>query len=183
MRRLISSVTAFSTLNRTKTLRSDETFDIKCDCFFYTKSYKSDIRRVNQTKKVWDIKKNVLGPELCNMLPFIHAYTGCDAISMIYGISKEAVLKLFRTSPKFRQIIEILNEEEPDVNKITTHGKEAILFLNNGDTLEELDILRFRKFTQKVCTTYQAKRLPCAFNHCAHTYRHRYGEGTTHWMQ
>ncbi|KAH3890527.1 hypothetical protein DPMN_014611 [Dreissena polymorpha] len=87
------------------------------------------------------------------MLPFILAYTGCNTTSMIYGISKEAVLKLFRTSPKFRQIIEIFYVEEPDVNEITTRSEEEMILLNNGDPLEWLDILRFRKFTQKVCTS------------------------------
>ncbi len=100
--------------------------------------YKSDIRRANKTNKVWDIKKTktVLGPELCSMLPFIHAYTGCDTTSRIHGISKEAVLKLFKTSSEFRRTIAIFNEEEPDVNEITTRCEEAMILLNNGVLLK-----------------------------------------------
>jgi hypothetical protein len=97
------------------------------------------------------------------MLPFIHAFTGCDTTSRIYGLSKEAVLKLFRTSSEFRRVIEIFNEAEPDKNEISTRGEQALILLNNGIPLEGLDILRFRKFTQKVCTSktsVQVETLP-----------------------
>ena len=45
--------------------------------------------------RVWDIKetKELLGPNTCRLLPFIHALTGCDTTSRVYGISKGAALK------------------------------------------------------------------------------------------
>ena len=61
-----------------------------------TLHYKSDQsnRRAN-TLKVWDISKTkkLLGDQLCHVLPVIHAITGCDTTSRLFGIGKGLVLK------------------------------------------------------------------------------------------
>ena len=54
-----------------------------------------------KTFKEWDIirTKEVLG-SMCRMLPFIHAVTGCDTTSRIFGIGKAAALKKLKQLKK-----------------------------------------------------------------------------------
>ena len=39
------------------------------------------------------------GPHLCDALPGLHAFTGCDSTSAFAGKGKKTVLKLFMTHP------------------------------------------------------------------------------------
>ena len=54
--------------------------------------------------RMWDIKKTkvFLGPDVCRSLPFIHALTGCDTTSRVYGISKGAALKKSKGDQQFK---------------------------------------------------------------------------------
>ena len=58
-----------------------------------TLHYKSDQsnRRAN-TLKVWDISKTkkLSGDQLCHVLPVIHAITGCDTTSSLFGIGERS---------------------------------------------------------------------------------------------
>ena len=46
---------------------------------------------------MYDVKviKQILGDELCTNMLFLHAFTGCDTTSRIYGIGKKSVLHKF----------------------------------------------------------------------------------------
>ena len=45
--------------------------------------------------KVHDINrlKAIIGPDICSQLLFIHAFTGCDSTSRIFGIGKKTAFK------------------------------------------------------------------------------------------
>ena len=65
----------------------------------------------------WDIRKTtqLLGEELCYSLPFLHALTGSDTTSRIYGISKGKVIKLFQSNSRFRRLSKcFLNASDMD---------------------------------------------------------------------
>ncbi|KAK3085994.1 hypothetical protein FSP39_011885 [Pinctada imbricata] len=53
--------------------------------------------KLNNNQKVWNIAeaKRSLGPNLCNLLPVIHALTGCDTTSRLYSIGKGLAIKRF----------------------------------------------------------------------------------------
>ena len=59
-------------------------------CFMFWAN-KSNVKVV----KKWDIlqTKRLLGQNVCSMLPFIHAITGCDTASRVFGIGKGMALK------------------------------------------------------------------------------------------
>ncbi|KAK3105425.1 hypothetical protein FSP39_024991 [Pinctada imbricata] len=59
------------------------------DIYFYSdKQTKNDL-------KIWDLRKtrSALGVDVCSCLAFLHALTGCDTTSRIYGIGKHQALK------------------------------------------------------------------------------------------
>ncbi|CAC5394802.1 unnamed protein product [Mytilus coruscus] len=57
--------------------------------------FTSDKQATTKAHKIWDISKTklVIGQELCYQLPFIHAMTGCDTTSRLFGIGKPFALK------------------------------------------------------------------------------------------
>ena len=52
----------------------------------------------NQSKKCWSIKESSLSMsrDVKSVLPFIHAFSGCDSTSALYGIGKATLLKKFK---------------------------------------------------------------------------------------
>ena len=56
------------------------------------------------TTKVLNINilRNKLGTDICESILFLHAFSGCDITSRIYGVSKLAVLSLFVKNESFR---------------------------------------------------------------------------------
>jgi len=44
-----------------------------------------------------------LGLQLCSLLPFVHALSGCDTTSRPYDVRKPAALKLLRTNAGYRE--------------------------------------------------------------------------------
>ena len=54
---------------------------------------------------VWHMKraKDQLGREVCTNLLFLHAITGCDTTSRLYGVGKATALKKFENVPYFRE--------------------------------------------------------------------------------
>lgn len=69
--------------------------------------------------------------------------TGCDTTSRIFGISKPVALKALL---KDNNISLFVNH----ILKYKEVGEELIIHLFRGVTLEDLDLLRFRKFATKV---------------------------------
>jgi len=103
------------------------------------------LQRILQAKPkhVWDIHKtqSLLAPTTCELLPFLHALTGCDTTSKIYGVSKPAALKLLSTNKIFQEVARsfVTSQSRQDV---VTHGKKAVMMLLAGDPRQQLDVLR-----------------------------------------
>ena len=44
-----------------------------------------------------------MGPELCLLLPFVHAVSGSDTTSRLYGVGKGAALRKLRSDSAFKE--------------------------------------------------------------------------------
>ena len=116
---------------------------------FMSGANKSNVKLV----KKWDIlqTKRLLDQNVCSMLPFIHAITGCDTTSHVFGIGKGMALKKMISD-------NYLKEQAVKFTGVTSKaeiiqaGEEYLLCLYNGAPYEGLDYLRFRKFATKVMT-------------------------------
>ncbi|XP_053377818.1 uncharacterized protein LOC123527311 isoform X1 [Mercenaria mercenaria] len=121
----------------------------------HTIYFKSDTRQsLTHLRKIWNIKKTrkVLGNNTCRLLPFLHALTGCDTTSRIFGIGKAVALRVLRTNTKFQETgIQFLSSSSKD--DIVELGERALAILIDGDPYVRLDALRFRKFAAKVMTS------------------------------
>jgi len=64
--------------------------------------FRSDVNKQSKEQKVYNINllKETLGDDVCNELLLIHAYSGCDFTSRIFGIGKQlAFRKLVKSDP------------------------------------------------------------------------------------
>ncbi|CAG2249501.1 unnamed protein product [Mytilus edulis] len=57
--------------------------------------FKSEAKQNTHKIKIWDITetRRKIGPFVCNILSFIHAFSGCDTTSRIFGQGKGMVFK------------------------------------------------------------------------------------------
>ena len=102
------------------------------------------------------------GSDICYILPFIHAFTGCDTTSRIYGIGKGVVLKKALNDSNFKNQAKVFMNTSSH-STIEEAGENAFKCVYNGNQIEDLDALRFRKFVQKVNTSnnvVQVETLP-----------------------
>ncbi|CAC5392563.1 unnamed protein product [Mytilus coruscus] len=91
--------------------------------------------------KVRDIKKPkaLLGNEIVHVLPFIHAITGCDTTSRLYGIGKNAGLKRLRENVIFRELASVFLNQDATSDGIIESGQAALVMLYGGETGESLE--------------------------------------------
>ena len=115
--------------------------------YFKSESKQAVARQI----RVWDITKTkiVLGEEICRLLPALHAMTGCDTTSRLFGIGKGAALKTLISSNNFKKHASIFLTT-CDVDHIVKAGEEMLLILYGGISNENLDILRYHRFASKV---------------------------------
>lgn len=97
------------------------------------------------TKKpcIWNIKatKQMLGPDICNHILFIHALLGCDTTSRLYGIGKGASLKRFRASHTFRKQAKVFDTHSASMYDVVDAGEKALMIIYNGKSTDILDSL------------------------------------------
>ncbi len=97
--------------------------------------------------------KQALGSEMCTNVLFLHAILGCDTTSHLYGIGKGASLKKFKSSRHFREKAKVFNAESSTHMDIAAAGEEVLVSLYNGKQNKRLDVLRYKRFCEKVATS------------------------------
>ena len=114
--------------------------------------YGSAKRSQGKVCRIWDINRisKFHGDATCHLLPFIHAMTGCDTTSRMFGIGKALALKKVLTCEYLKQQGDVFMSERSTKDEVTKAGEEAISCLYGGMPLEGLKILRWRKFTSKI---------------------------------
>lgn len=135
--------------------------DVKSQPLFF-KSEKKQTAKKNH--KVWHINrlKSVMGPELCLLLPFVHAVSGCDTTSRLYGVGKGAALPKLRSDSAFKEAAYVFIRQS-SLEEIVAAGEKCLCCLYGGRPNERLDVLCYRRFCEKLATsntTVQVQSLP-----------------------
>ena len=79
--------------------------------------FRSDKSKSHGNFTVYDINrlKEFLGQDICSQLLFIHAVTGCDSTSRIFGVGKKnAFRKLLKGDSVLRVLCQRIHPTEPD---------------------------------------------------------------------
>ncbi|VDH92473.1 Hypothetical predicted protein [Mytilus galloprovincialis] len=94
--------------------------------------------------------KKHLGEAICRLLPFIHAFSGCDTTSRVFGLGKGALLKKVKSSAYLQDQSQLFLQKSSK-DQVVKAGEEVLVDLYSGvQSVEGLDLLRYRKFASKV---------------------------------
>jgi len=136
---------------------------------YLTAEPKANVRKAT---RCWNIKatQDALGPVICGTILFIHAILGCDTVSRIHGMGKGLALKKALDSPHFIQQANVFMNPKSTQAEVVLAGHNALVSLCNGKQGDTLNILRHRRFCEKVAIStvaVQPKVLPptCAAAH------------------
>ena len=114
----------------------------------------------------FDIKamKEILKMEICDRLLFVHAITGCDTTSRIFGIGKKSVLqKIVHGDPILCTSADTFSAPNQSHHVSESSGKNAMLAIYNGRKTDDLSNLRCSVLCRKAISskTYVTpERLP-----------------------
>ncbi|KAE8747077.1 hypothetical protein FOCC_FOCC006215, partial [Frankliniella occidentalis] len=115
--------------------------------------------------KVYDIKKvqAALGP-LQEVILAMHALTGCDTTSAMFGRGKVGITKLLPTKEDLIKCVALFNDPDANLEEIVEAGEKVIsaVYGNQNKSLNELRFSMFNKLVarQKLSADFHLKVLP-----------------------
>ena len=94
-----------------------------------------------------------LGPDVSQHIFFMHALLGCGTTSRVYGIGKGASLNKFKTSAHFCEQAIVFDRPTASTDDVVEAGEKALACLYNGKPAESLNVVRHKRFCQKVASS------------------------------
>ena len=102
---------------------------------------------------VYDIKviKLVLGEAVCKDLLFLHAFTGCDSVSRVFGIRKKSAFqRIIRNEKAMKDWSNVFSVPKQGQYLVETNGCRAIVALFNADQRDPLAYIRYDMLCKRV---------------------------------
>lgn len=102
---------------------------------------------------VYDIKvmKQLLGDDICRSLLFLHAFTGCDTTSRVFGIGKKSALhKVMKGDSVLKSSAKVFSSPKNDTAVIEDAGCKAMIALFSGKPGDNLSAMRYSSLCKKV---------------------------------
>ncbi|CAC5377686.1 unnamed protein product [Mytilus coruscus] len=95
--------------------------------------FKSEPKQNTHKIKIWDITetRRKLGPLVCNILLLIHAFSGCDTTSRIFGQGKGTIFKKISTNIKLQDHAAVFCQES-SIESIHKVGEQIFVALYGG---------------------------------------------------
>lgn len=81
-------------------------------------------------------------------LLLLHALSGCDTTSSLFGFGKTKFCTLFQNRPALNEIATIFKDHNASVSTIAEAGERILVALYGGDRTTTLDALRYRLFSK-----------------------------------
>jgi hypothetical protein len=117
--------------------------------------FRSDTNKQSKETRVYNINllKEILGQDVCNELLFVHAYSGCDSTSRIFGIGKKSAFqKLVKSDPVMKSCASEFILPNKSQEEISNLGEDLMVDLFGGKFNDTLSSLHHIIFTKKVAT-------------------------------
>ena len=128
--------------------------------------FRSDKPKADGTIEVYHINRiqEVLGHEICSQLMFIHAMTGSDTTSRIFGVGKKTAFQyLAKGDPVLRSCVIAYTIPNQTTEVIDNLGCQAMDVLFGGNGTDSLATMRYNIFSKKVVSAssfVSPERLP-----------------------
>ena len=124
--------------------------------------------------------QQALGVDVCRSLLFVHAMTGCETTSAMFGVGKTKAFKVLQTSEKLSASVLVFGHLTTTNDVLFEVGEQFLSALYGGNE-GSLDALRYRQFTsskyvplERMTPTSRARYYHCLRVHlqvltwCAH---------------
>lgn len=100
------------------------------------------------------VLRSLLGDKVCTDLLFVHAFTGCDTTSRIFGVGKKSVFqKVIKGDSVLRNCSRVFCAPNAEQVDIENAGCKAMVSLFNGTISDSLASLRYSYLCKKVATS------------------------------
>lgn len=115
---------------------------------------------------VYNIKalKDSLGEAMCRRLLFLHAFTGCDSTSRIFGVGKKSAFqKILKDGHVICKIADVFCNPNQHHELIERSGSQAMLTLFGATPTDTLAMVRYNILCKKVArasSVIAPERLP-----------------------
>ena len=124
------------------------------------------------------VLKQILSDGVCADLLFLHAFTGCDSTSRIFGIGKKSAFqKVIKGDSVYHSCSQVFCSPKKDQDAIENSGTRAMISLFNGNQFDSLASIRYSFLSKKVArskTFITPERIPPTASatkfHSLHTY-------------
>ena len=134
----------FARLQKSVTVVADDT-----DVFLLLVSHMED-QMANiyfmseKSKKTWSIRKivNIIEPVVKKHILFLHAWTGCDTTSSIYGQGKTSLIKKIMSSKELQRHAEIISDPWAEENEVVQAGEIFFITMYGGKFTDTLNTFR-----------------------------------------
>jgi len=130
-------------------------------------------RSRNAVSKLVNIRavQNDIGDSAVRQLLVIHALTGCDTTSAIYGRSKAAAFSKIARCSESIPLTEVIAAADATKDRVAHAGKKLMVMLYGGKSSDNLNSLRYTKYMEKIrLSAVLPEKLPpterAAFYHC-----------------
>jgi len=100
------------------------------------------------------VLKQLLGDEVCSDLLFVHAFSGCDTTSRIFGVGKKCLFfqKIIKRDSVLRACSKTFCAPKADQVTVERIGCQAMVSLFNGTQKESLESLHYGFLCKKLAT-------------------------------
>ena len=113
--------------------------------------FRSDKKSKEQRLYNINTLKECLGQQLCSQLLFIHAFTGCDTTSRVFGMGKKPFFqKVAKGDEQLKSCALAFTKPGQTADTIEQHGNQSMVLLFSGKQTDFLASLRHSVFKKKV---------------------------------
>lgn len=154
----IVKAAVLSSVTRSTTLIGEDT-DLLVLLLHYTQQankdlyFRSDKANADKVYHINELKM-VMGEELCSQLLFLHAYTGCDTTSRIFGVGKKSVFhKLVKGDATLKDCANYFLLPKQTAASIVNKGCQAMAVIFGGTRTDSLSSLRYSVLGKKVVSS------------------------------
>jgi hypothetical protein len=118
-----------------------------------------------------------LGASVVGQLLVIHALSGCDTTSALYGLGKVSVFKKITSTAKLMEFVDIVGCPTASQSDVAAAGCKLLTVLYGGEVSNSLNKLRHSSY-MNMCATSSTRPIPerlpptenAAYYHCLRTH-------------
>ncbi|KAG1665078.1 hypothetical protein GQR58_019552 [Nymphon striatum] len=155
--------TALEVANDSTTIVVADDTDVAVMLLYHWNENISDVFFLQERgKKCWSIRKAQLEVlDFKEHLLFIHAWSGCDSTSAIFGKGKSSFLNLVKKSKIIQLVSETICDYWATQSDVGDASMKAFVELYGGNSASSLKQLRYSKYLDMICKgVLQPEKLP-----------------------